>query len=506
MGDPISRAVRRGIKHHSRASLQQQDCTSTQLYQNPILGSTFDASSGPIEFTWNTTCLDASKVTLTLRAPSSSNPVIKIWSPVTYADGSYSVTLAPKWWNSSTVIDLQMTMSLSDSSLSFVSSIPVGPIFHVTYPADLLVTTIAGGSTTAAAAANTATPDPVVVNLTTKHSLSVGKIFAATFFPVLALLALIGVYLVYARRRQAEKRKRWSSAVDKRMSVLSEGWQSEVGSSPSRTIGGDRRTIHSVASNNFAGFGTWRGQDEGTEPQMQEISRFSIDSPEARPRASFVGEARPRVSFAEARKDEFAANRASTHSFPVNHGRVRGMKTSKSMPHGTLSKLATNSPPRSSLSRQEQQQQQQKTHERQHSRQSSGLIDKFKKGVSSHKKAPWSVSGIEASAMTNDGKGRDLILLSPEQKQGPWSNADVEELLSNDVQQRPKKETVGRLRESFRYPVGDARRSVASALAEHYDLDLEDEPAHILAYAADAAEYEQEHGYEAEKTDEKPSA
>lgn len=52
--------------------------TAKQLYTSPTAGSTFDASSGPMIFTWNTDCTVADKVDLTLYSPESLQPIIKV--------------------------------------------------------------------------------------------------------------------------------------------------------------------------------------------------------------------------------------------------------------------------------------------------------------------------------------------------------------------------------------------------------------------------------------------
>ncbi|CED84361.1 hypothetical protein [Phaffia rhodozyma] len=297
-----------------KRSLTKRGCTTAQLYLSPESLSTFDASSGPITFKWDKTCISSSKINLKLFAPNSADPTIKIWESIDASTGSLSEELLPRWWNSTTSIGMQIIISPSGSLIDSVfSSLPVGPQFTVTYPESALVTTTVGGSTVAAPAANTAISDPVVVKIGTgSGSLPAGSIFAAVFFPIVVIVAGIFIYVRWTRAKQAKKRQRWSQAIDNRMSVLSNAWQPGTGQgeSPrkSEAFSQNRRTVMSTYSNH-AGFGT----HQAGQPDMSEIDPASF----ARPRTMFTDAERNSraVSFAEpGARSSTDQNRATHYS------------------------------------------------------------------------------------------------------------------------------------------------------------------------------------------------
>ncbi|KAL7412430.1 hypothetical protein BDY24DRAFT_105822 [Mrakia frigida] len=225
--------------------------SAASLYTFPTQSSSVDASSGPVVFTWNAACLDPTitNVDLKLYAPELEKPIIKVWTGIPASDGSYSTTLLPKWWNSTSSIQLQVTLSDSNNlGLSFLSSTVAGPVFKVTYPQEKLVTVLEGGSTVAAAPADTAVVDSIYTTasiLSSDGGLNAGSVFAAVFFPIVILLAGIFVYVRWARAKQSKKRERWSKAIDNRMSVLSTSWNPNSGTSSD-----PRKSISSSAANN----------------------------------------------------------------------------------------------------------------------------------------------------------------------------------------------------------------------------------------------------------------
>lgn len=97
-----------------------------------------------------------------------------------------------------------------NSLLSFVYQTVAGPIFEATYAEGKTET-----ASVAAAAAATSASAPIVVQVNKEKTdgLAAGSIFAAVFFPVAAVVAVGVAYILWVRRKQAKKSKRWSSAV-----------------------------------------------------------------------------------------------------------------------------------------------------------------------------------------------------------------------------------------------------------------------------------------------------
>jgi hypothetical protein len=106
----------------------------------------------------------------------------------------------------------------------FLSSMPAGPVFTATYNAS---------------ASNPKGPDSNITNVNgaVSHAhLSKGKIAAAVLLPLLFIAAAIAIYLKMLRAKGIEKRKRWSEAVDKRMSTISTDWKAMSGASANAAI------------------------------------------------------------------------------------------------------------------------------------------------------------------------------------------------------------------------------------------------------------------------------
>ena len=81
--------------------------------------------------------------------------------------------------------------------------------------------------------------------------LSGGKVAAAVIMPLLILLVLAATYVKMKRDRGKEERKRWSEAVDQRMSTISTDWK------PISVVGAQaaiRNSITADASNRSSSF------------------------------------------------------------------------------------------------------------------------------------------------------------------------------------------------------------------------------------------------------------
>ncbi|KAG8905004.1 hypothetical protein FRB99_000877 [Tulasnella sp. 403] len=251
-------------KKRATATVKRDGCAT--LYLAPTAGAQVD-SSKPMTISWDNSCFQPapSTVDIYMTAPSSTNPQIYTWYNVDYHAGTLNVDLKPKWWNSTSTIPLQLNIVQSGTP-SFLTQFPAGPVFSATYDPSTAQTDSA-----AAAAANTNVPDSPytsVNNLYHGGGLTKGQLAAAVLLPLLFIFTGVAVYVVIARKKEKEKRQRWSQAVDKRMSTISTDWKSMSGAAANHAIrqsmalsGGDRNT---KASSFFAGSGPVLGRPSST--------------------------------------------------------------------------------------------------------------------------------------------------------------------------------------------------------------------------------------------------
>lgn len=246
--------------------------------------------------------MNTEAVDIYLYAPGQAKSLLHEWENVNYAAGTYMATLQPKWWNSSSTTSLQLSIVQSGTGI-FLSPFPAGPVFTATY--------------TAPAGASPSTADPNdsgitdVGKLLAKHGITGGKLAAAVIMPLLIIIGLcIGAYLKISRAKGQDKRKRWSEAVDKRMSTISSDWKSISAAGASAAIrnsiaasnGGSRASAFSFGAirppsqytidGGNAGIGA-KGiyaDDTDSAPQMSQLR-------DTRPPGA-LGERVSRVSFA----------------------------------------------------------------------------------------------------------------------------------------------------------------------------------------------------------------
>ncbi|KAJ7072126.1 hypothetical protein C8F01DRAFT_953349, partial [Mycena amicta] len=273
-------------------------CATGAFYQAPSLGSSVDSMT-PLDIVWKPTlnCLQPapSLVDIYLDNPGAASPRIHLWQGVPYADGNYTATMLPRWWNSTDTANLQI-MVVPNGVPPFLSTIPAGPVFQATYTSN---------GTTPAAADTTITGDSTTIVTVTavsgvsSHNLSSGKKAAAVLLPLLFVILLGLAYVKISRARGAAKRGEWSEKLDKRMSTISADWKSI-------TAGGAKEAVRqSMAQRNSTAFsfGSIRTPNvEGDPVIMGEkplpIPRGSLDvNEEDLPRTSLgtgVGVRRPR--------------------------------------------------------------------------------------------------------------------------------------------------------------------------------------------------------------------
>ncbi|KAH0582208.1 hypothetical protein J132_04159 [Termitomyces sp. J132] len=194
------------------------NCTTGGFYKSPSNGATIN-SLQPLLIEWDTTCIDSQQLDIHLLAPSftGENTEITVWSGVTNSDGKKSVNIEPKWWNSTSEVKVQLAIVAAGFPPA-MASLPAGPIFTATYtpPADGPVPP---------SASLTNDKDSIDASGMSK-SLSGGKIAAAVIIPLLFVGLAIFAYLRYQRRKSSHKSKRFSQALDKRMSTISADWKS----------------------------------------------------------------------------------------------------------------------------------------------------------------------------------------------------------------------------------------------------------------------------------------
>jgi len=263
-------------------------------------------SSEPLQISWDASCLDTTAVDIYLFAPLASTPRIHIWQSVDYAYGSYNATLQPSWWNSTQSVSLQL--EIVESGLpTFMSTLPIGPIWNATY----------SGNHDASTSSDTASGSIAEsVNNVPKQGLAKGKIAAAVIMTLLAVAGIVaGVYIWRSRKRGQHKRKRFSVAVDKRMSTISTDWKSVTTAGAAHAIrnsvySGDRTSSIDVGQ---AGIGSQSLRLQTTEeelspPAMAQIrpgfraSLYSAADRQSRvSRVSFAPEARPTSDYRRTR-------------------------------------------------------------------------------------------------------------------------------------------------------------------------------------------------------------
>jgi len=172
------------------------------------------------------------QVDMYLYAPNSANPRIHVWQNIPFADGQYTATLMPRWWNSTASVALQLLL-IEAGDAPWMSDLPAGPIFTATYTAP------ASGTPEVA---DISKNDGGVTNVSgslsgnTGSHLSGGKIAASVIMPILIVALAVFAWLKFSRAKGKAKRKEWTEAVDKRMSTISTDWKSMSAAGASAAI------------------------------------------------------------------------------------------------------------------------------------------------------------------------------------------------------------------------------------------------------------------------------
>ncbi|KAI0338801.1 hypothetical protein BDW22DRAFT_1337400 [Trametopsis cervina] len=327
--------------HHQK---RDGSCTSGGFYKSPTTGQVV-SSSDPVNITWDTSCMSTKAVDIYLYAPGTDTPRIHLWETVDFASGGYQATFKPKWWNATSSVNLQLAI-VEAGTPTFLASLPAGPVFSATYTAP---------DGPVPVEADTSIPESgiqVVNNLPSHHGLSGGKLAAAVLIPLLFIIGLcVAAYIKINRQKGKEARSRWSTAIDKRMSVIAPEWSSvspagaqaairqsmavgETGNRMSSFSFGNIRPDSTVAlEGGQAGIGARgvasKGGIDTTTPQMSELRsgpRPALASGDRVSRVSFAVDTRPS---GEARRSAYntRASHATSRAFHVGHTPVPPVPT-----------------------------------------------------------------------------------------------------------------------------------------------------------------------------------
>lgn len=261
---------------------------------------------------------------------SGSTGLIQSFRGLTYSQGTYTATLLPRWWNSTTTANLQI--NIVNSGVSWATTGPAGPVWTVTYPASAMfsTTTDQGGAVktnTAGVAIATNSGEAIIQNVTNTQQgggPSKGAIAAAVIVPLIVIAALAAVAVRFWRAREAEKRRRWSQALSHHSAMewekgarSGEKTQSILGRPSMSTYmrGGDgaggrasmaTSSVYAV-ENNMAGAGA-AGLARPNLTGLRSVSADNVNASTASLRSSVVmpnGDVRQsRISFAESARPD----------------------------------------------------------------------------------------------------------------------------------------------------------------------------------------------------------
>lgn len=308
-------------------------CATGGFYKSPASGQSIESGTD-LTITWDPSCMTADAADIYLYAPGAVTSRIHMWENVNFALGSYNTKLQAGWWNSTGSISLQLSI-VEYNTPPFLASLPAGPVFTAT---------VGSGDSNSGTTVSSTIED--VNNFGSQHTgLSHGKVAAAVILPLLIVGGLIfAAWMKFRRGKTEDKRKRWSEAVDKRMSTISTDWKSitpggasaairssmaiSAGASENRNSSfsfGNIRPSSTVATEGGqAGIGS-KGmcmQENGSfeQPQMSQL-RSGPRVPSATgnlPRISFAADTRvSRVSFAADSRPSGESRRGVSRAFHV---------------------------------------------------------------------------------------------------------------------------------------------------------------------------------------------
>lgn len=261
---------------------------------------------------WDTSCLSVNAVDIYLYAPAAASPRIFEWTGIEFTKGSFSTALQPKWWNNAASVNLQLAI-VEAGTPAFLATLPAGPIFS----AQTVNTT------------SSATES--------KGGMAKGAMAAAALVPIIVIALIIaGVYIKITRAKSQDKSKRWSEAIDRRMSTIATDWNPITASGAtaairsSMAIPGNRassfsfggiRPLSTAAEGGHAGVGArahvgsvYDGSQSDLPPQMSQLRpglRTNALAERTSRVVSFADQPRPSQDSRRSR----ATSRAFTNAF-----------------------------------------------------------------------------------------------------------------------------------------------------------------------------------------------
>lgn len=255
-----------GHQKHSQPTKRatpNDSCQTGGFFEAPAFGASVD-SLQLVPLKWDTTCLDTTNVDIYANCPSNSSVGSHVWNNIPFAKGEYSIELQPKWWGDGPSAQFIIVIVPAGTPPA-LSTLPAGPVFTATYtaPADGKLPPGADMSYTGAAPPKT-------------HSgVSAGGKAAAVLIPLLLIIGLGVAYFVRRQRLARDKQtKRFSEALDKRMSTISTNWQSISAAGAQHAI---RNSIATGGRNSMAiprplsSYDDLPMPGEDGAPQMQQV-------------------------------------------------------------------------------------------------------------------------------------------------------------------------------------------------------------------------------------------
>lgn len=360
---------------HDSTLLKRSVCS---LYTSPATGATVGVYES-LTISWNSSCeydLGTSiDLYLNVDTATDGSQSVHEWTGQSYSAGSLTTELKPSWWNASTgagSVQAQVSSSHLRRIGSQTNSLPVAVhfcplwkpslghlcpyrtcVYHLVQrlvschpshgsplltpsprtPADLLISRSYPTETTTAILSNYTGPSVESVASGTK-SFSSSKLGAAIAVPILAVAAAICGYVLFNRYRKKPEKKRWSAAVDNRVSMISNGTaqpprhsmasrRSGVGSRAGSVFEGG----HSVSGVRRSGYGEIRPGSTFSGTGSVGASGVGVPSPlgAARPTSEMrqvgQGERGSRISFAEGvnPRPSFSSSRKGPASIYSRH-------------------------------------------------------------------------------------------------------------------------------------------------------------------------------------------
>ncbi|VDB98078.1 unnamed protein product [Peniophora sp. CBMAI 1063] len=207
--------------HHDKKAVvpRADSCLTGGFYISPTANQVIDTSSS-FNITWDSTCISSDYVDILLYDPSAASSNIHTWGKVYNKYGTYETTLSPAWWNSTSSAQLYLNI-LATGTQPFQSNLPAGPVFN----ASVSASSDSSSSSTDTSAYTQVNNGPSTSSAS--HGLSKGATAAAVILPLLAIGALVAfAYIRIKRGVEKEKRRRFSVAVDSRMSTINPDWAS----------------------------------------------------------------------------------------------------------------------------------------------------------------------------------------------------------------------------------------------------------------------------------------